>query len=178
MKHLICQLLHLNPELSLEEPEVFDTREFRRAKSFKSTVKLLTSILARLNSRLDPILLIIDRLDLCSRDPETSDEQNIATSLSSLAKMFPKTLKIIITTGQIISAKELLGLAISFAAIVTRRRPRRKYEDTERAIDRRLLTRWKTDTRSLSAAETSRLRRRGLIPPARRKNYAESFVDD
>jgi hypothetical protein len=160
LKHLICQLLHLNPSLSLEEPEVFDIRAFRRAQTLKSTVRLLTLIIQHVG----PVLLIIDRLDLCSRDTKALRGKNVVQSLSELVKMFPESLKIIITTGQIVSAEEIPGLPISFATINTRRRPRRRYEDAELASDQRLLLRWSSVlSPPLSEAETARLRRRGWI---------------
>jgi hypothetical protein len=157
LKHLICQLLHLNPSLSLEEPEAFDIRAFRRAQTLKSTVRLLALIIQRLG----PVLLVIDRLDLCSRDSKAFRGKNVVQSLSELVRMFPKSLKIIITTSQIVSAEEIPGLPISFATIYTRRRLRRKYEDAQRTSNRRLLLRYPRDlSPPLSEAETARLKKR------------------
>lgn len=135
MKHLICQLLHLNPTLSLENPGIFDIRAFRRAINFKQTTRLLASVIARLPS----LLIVIDRLDLCwsDPDPENSGKQNIARVLSDLVKQFPNTLRVIVTTGQVVTTAELPSLAASIATIITRQRPRRKYEEYEKAIRQR-----------------------------------------
>lgn len=176
IKHIISQLLHLNPTLSSEEAEVFDPRAFRRAKTFQSTMRLLTAIF----SRLDTVLLIIDRLDLCTRDLDAPEDQNMAHIFSKLVNAFPKTLKIVITTNQIVDAKSLPGLPISFATINTRRRPRRRYEDAERAADLRLLARYKRGL-NVPKSDVLRLKKKGLIPRHRSERVVEdsgSVVDD
>lgn len=137
LKQLICQLLHLKLGLSSEFPEVFDVRAFRRATSFKTTLRLLSSILGKIS----PVLFVVDRLDLCHRDSKDSGKHNIAEALSGLVKRFPETLKVIITTGQIVTPMEFPKLAVSIATILTRRRPRRRYEDTQKMIDRRVKVR-------------------------------------
>ena len=125
MKQLICQLLHLNPVLATEEPELFDPRIFRRVSNFASSYQLLSSILARLDS----LLILIDRIDLCQKDPDSPGDQSIVQAFSKLTKRYPKTLKTIITSGGSVNVEEFLRLGISLAIINTRRRPYRRYED-------------------------------------------------
>jgi hypothetical protein len=126
MKQLICQLLHLNPVLAIEEPELFNSRVFRRASNFASAVQLLNSILAGLDS----LLIIIDRIDLCQRDPDAHGDQNIVQALAKLTKRYPKSLKTIITSGGVSNSEGLSRLGISLAIINTRRRPHRRYGDS------------------------------------------------
>jgi hypothetical protein len=126
MKQLICQLLHLNPALAIEEPELFNLRAFRRVNSFIAAFQLLNSILARLDS----LLIVIDRIDFSRRDPNDAEDQNIAKALSRLTKRYPKTLKIIVTSGESANSEELSSLGLSIAIINTRRRPDRRHENS------------------------------------------------
>lgn len=130
MKQLICQLLHLNPALAIEEPELFNIRAFRRANNFPAVFQLLESVIGRLDS----LLIVIDRLDLCRRDPHGTEDQNVAQALSRLTKKFPKTLRTIVTSGG--GVKELSPLGISIAIINTRRRPHRRYVNSTPRRDR------------------------------------------
>jgi hypothetical protein len=61
IKQMICQLLHQNPRLAIQEPEIFDLRALRQAKTSKTTFRILKAIVPRLEN----LLIIIDRLELC-----------------------------------------------------------------------------------------------------------------
>jgi hypothetical protein len=135
MKQLVCQLLHMNPVLAIEEPELFNSRAFRRANGFASTAQLLNSIVARLDS----LLIVIDRIDLCQRDHKSPGDQNIIQALSKMTKRYSKSLKTIITSGGVANSEELSRLGISLAIINTRKRPHRRYGDSAKLQRREVL---------------------------------------
>jgi hypothetical protein len=77
---------------------------------------------------LDSLLILIDRIDLCQKEPDSSEDQSIVQALSKLTKRYSKTLKTIITSGGSVNVDEFSRLEISLAIINTRRRPHRRYE--------------------------------------------------
>ncbi|KAL6909248.1 hypothetical protein GGI43DRAFT_172447 [Trichoderma evansii] len=119
LKQLILQLLTSRPELTLSAPDVFNARKFRKASTFGAVLKILHAIMPLMGS----IVIVIDNLDKCIPDPAAQDV-NIAMALSMLVKIYPRTLRIIITTGQVVSPSILAGLPISVAVVSTKRRPR------------------------------------------------------
>jgi hypothetical protein len=119
LKQLIAQLLNFRPSLTVSAPEIFNTRRFRKASDFDAAVKLLHAIIPLLDS----VVIVIDSLDKCIPDP-AAQQANIAIALSMLAKMHPRNLRVIITTGQIVSPSVFPGLPISIAVVNTKRRPR------------------------------------------------------
>lgn len=131
LKQLICRFLHLNPALAIEEPELFNGRVVRRASNFASKFRLLESIIAGLDS----LLILIDRMDLCQRDSNSTDGQNVLQVYSKLAKNY-KTFKFIIMSSGSVDTEGLSRLGVSLAIINTRRRPHRRYDDTKAARDR------------------------------------------
>ena len=88
--------------------------------------QLLNKIIARIGS----LLLLVDRIDLCERSPDSVGEQNIVRALSKLTQRYPKTLKVIVTSGGSVNREGQSLLGISLAIINTTRRPHRRYEDT------------------------------------------------
>jgi hypothetical protein len=127
LKQLIAQLMNQDPELVISGPGVFNKREFRKSATFNSTFRLLHSVVAMLES----LVIVIDRLDLRILDPNEPKHSNqgIAQALSILVRAYPRTLRVIITTGQIATPQSSPRLPISFAMVSTRRPPRRRYED-------------------------------------------------
>ncbi|KAH8807320.1 hypothetical protein F5884DRAFT_340380 [Xylogone sp. PMI_703] len=121
LKQLVSQLLNESPELAISRPDIFNLRSFRRATTFTSTFRLLQSIVGMLGS----IIIVIDRLDLCTPDPAEKNI-NVAHALSILATTHSSSLRIIVTTGQVVSPYALPGLPVSFATVNTKRRPRRR----------------------------------------------------
>lgn len=119
LKQLILQLLNSRPSLIVSAPDIFNTRRFRKASNFDALVKLLHAIVTMIES----VVVVIDSLDRCTPDP-AAPHANIAIALSTLVKMHPRNLRIIITTGQIVSPSVLPGLPISIAVVNTKRRPR------------------------------------------------------
>ncbi|KAK0636782.1 hypothetical protein B0T17DRAFT_89961 [Bombardia bombarda] len=125
LKQLIAQLLNQNPSMVMSEPSIFNQRMFRKATTFQSTFRLLQSIIGIMG----PIILVIDRLDLCIPDTDSAEQQSIVQALAALVRAYPKTLKVLVSSGHIIGPQSLPGLPISFAKVNTRRRPRRIYYD-------------------------------------------------
>lgn len=122
LRQLIAQLLIDHPILTITQPRVFNSRNFRRASSFTSLAHLLHSSIAVLKS----VLIIIDRLDLCV--PRQNNEyEDIVQMLSQLVRTYPDKLRVIITTGQLVSPQKFPDFPISFAMVNTRRRPRRRH---------------------------------------------------
>lgn len=119
LKQLILQLLSSRPALTVSAPEVFNTRRFRKAETFDSVFKLLCAAVAILGS----VVFVIDRLDKCTRDL-AARHTDIAEVLSMLVKKHPRSVRIIVTSGQIVSPPMLPCLPISFAVVSTKRRPR------------------------------------------------------
>lgn len=119
LKQLISQILNSIPSLTISAPDVFYARRFRKASTFDDVLKLLDATVALLES----VVIVIDSLDRCIPEP-AAQHTNIAFALSMLVKMHPRNLRIIITTGQIVSPSTLPGLPISFAVVNTKRRPR------------------------------------------------------
>lgn len=119
LKQLISQILHSIPGLTVSAPDVFNPRRFLKASTFDAVFKLLHAIIALLGS----VVIVIDSLDKCIPDP-AAQHVNIAVALSMLVKMHPRKLRIIITTGQVVSPSMLPGLPISFVVVNTKRRPR------------------------------------------------------
>ena len=76
-KQLVCQLLHLNLALALEVLELFNPRAFRRMDSFVSAFQLLNNIIAII----DFLLILVDRIDLYERSPDSVREQGIVRAL-------------------------------------------------------------------------------------------------
>ncbi|PYH64452.1 uncharacterized protein BO88DRAFT_374348 [Aspergillus vadensis CBS 113365] len=120
LRQLIAQLLIDHPELTVLRPGIFNARSFRRATKFDALYRLLNSVVAVLKS----VLIIIDRLDLCVADPNEKDD-DITRALSILARAYPN-LRVIVTTGEIVSPSMLPGFPVSFAMVNTRRHPRRR----------------------------------------------------
>jgi hypothetical protein len=120
LKQLISQLLNETPRLTISNPNVFNIRNFQRATTFDFTFRLLHNILSTGGS----VVMVIDRLDLCVRDP---DEKHVSIphALSVLVGAH-SNLRVIVTAGQITSPLSLPELPISFATVNTRRRPRRQ----------------------------------------------------
>lgn len=118
LKQLILQLLNSRPSLTVSAPDIVNTRNFRRVETFDAVLKLLHSIMALLGS----VVIVIDHLDKCDPDP-AARHVNIADALSMLVKMHP-LIRIIITTGQMVSPSMLPGRPISFTLVNTKRRPR------------------------------------------------------
>ncbi|KAJ9144050.1 hypothetical protein NKR23_g6060 [Pleurostoma richardsiae] len=121
LKQLVAQLLNETPSLTVSAPDVFNARKFRMATSFDSAFKLLHSIVRILGS----LVIVIDRLDMCTPDPDAK-HASIVEALSLLVSAHAASLRVIITTAQVVSPLALPGLPISFATINTRRRPRRR----------------------------------------------------
>ncbi|UKZ63902.1 uncharacterized protein TrAtP1_005123 [Trichoderma atroviride] len=119
LKQLLLQLLHSRPSLTISAPEVFNTRRFRKAETFDGVFQLLCAAIALLGS----VVFIIDRLDECTADL-AARHANIAQVLSMLVKMHPRNIRIIVTSGRVVSPPMLPGLPISFAVVSTKRRPR------------------------------------------------------
>lgn len=119
LKQLVSQLLLSRPNLPNSAPDIFNTRRFRKADTFDGVLNLLHSIVALLGS----VVIVIDRLDRCTPEP-AAPHANIADALSMLIKLHRRNLRIIITTGQVVSPSTLPGLPISFAIVSTKRRPR------------------------------------------------------
>ncbi|PNP38118.1 hypothetical protein TGAMA5MH_09982 [Trichoderma gamsii] len=119
LKHLVSQMLLSRPDLANSAPHIFNTRQFRKASTFDSVFNLLHSIVGLLAS----VIVVVDRLDRCV--PESAAQHvNIADALSMLVKLHRRNLKVIVTTGQVVSPSMLPGLPISFAVVSTKRRPR------------------------------------------------------
>jgi hypothetical protein len=119
LKQLISQLLNSSPNLTVSAPEIINARRFRKATTFDAVLKLLHSIVALLGS----VVIVIDCLDKCVSDQDDR-HVNIADALSMLVKMHPRSLRVIVTTGQVVSPLTLPGFPISFAVVSTKRRPR------------------------------------------------------
>ncbi|KAK6449333.1 hypothetical protein FP744_10005583 [Trichoderma asperellum] len=119
LKHLISQLLHARPSLTVSAPDIVNIRQFRKADTFNALVKLLHSIVALLGS----FVVVIDRLDKCAPDPG-AQFADIAKTLSVLVSVH-QNLRIVVTTGEVVPPSILPGLPISFAVVSTKRRPRR-----------------------------------------------------
>ncbi|RYP71311.1 hypothetical protein DL771_004888 [Monosporascus sp. 5C6A] len=78
LKQLVAHILNQEPNIVISGPSVFDLRRFRNATSFDSAFRLLQSIIAMLDS----IVLVIDRIDLCTPHPDpaiTSSRQPLCT---------------------------------------------------------------------------------------------------
>lgn len=124
-KQLIAQLINDDPKLVLAVPSVFNRRQFRKSSTLAQTLQLLLSILSSLES----LVIVIDRLDLCALDPGELQERTMVEELSILVREYPRTLKVIISTGGMVTPDNLPELPISFAMVSTRRPLRRAYED-------------------------------------------------
>lgn len=119
LKQLLLQLLNSRSSLTVSAPEVFNARRFHKAETFDGVFQLLRATVALLES----VVIVIDRVDKCAPD-RAAQHANIVEVLSMLVKMYPRNVRIIITTGQVVSQLMLPGLPISFAVVRTKRRPR------------------------------------------------------
>jgi hypothetical protein len=81
---------------------------------------------------LESLVIVIDRLDVCVLDPTEPRHPSITEALAALVRAYPRTLRVIVTTGRIVTPRSLPELPISFAMISTRRRPRKRYEEWTR----------------------------------------------
>ncbi|KAI3320956.1 hypothetical protein HD806DRAFT_546781 [Xylariaceae sp. AK1471] len=127
LRQLIAQLLNQNPRIVLFKPQVFNGRSFRRATTFQATLDILISIIETLES----LVIVIDRLDLCTLDSDLNERQpDLAQALSMLVRMYPQSLRVLVSSASIVGPQSLPGLPISFAKVNTRRRPRKRYDDS------------------------------------------------
>ncbi|KAH8891769.1 hypothetical protein GQ53DRAFT_719454 [Thozetella sp. PMI_491] len=125
LQQLVSQLLIQAPKLTTTNPSLLCPRAFRKATTFDSTFRLLHSLAGLVES----LVIVIDRLDLCELDPDDNPDHTIAQALSILVKSYPKSLRIFVTTAQVVTAQMLPGLPICFSEVKTRRRPRRRFDD-------------------------------------------------
>jgi len=118
IKIIICQILELRPTLILEEPEIFNLRDFHRASEFMEACSLLKRIVARL----DRIVILIDRIDRCQPDSSDSTEEVINLMLQ-LLQIHGNSMRIIITSADSTPKASHPNLPISFCQISTQNMP-------------------------------------------------------
>ncbi|KIW97684.1 uncharacterized protein Z519_01268 [Cladophialophora bantiana CBS 173.52] len=126
IRKLICQLLEQMPELTIEAPDIFNLRVFRKTINFHQACRLFSSVVARLTT---PFAIIVDRIDCCEADIDDSDQsQDLVGFLSEVLAEHEKRVKIIITSAEEPPEDGDLPseLAVSICAIKTRKRPLRK----------------------------------------------------
>ncbi|KAL7920173.1 hypothetical protein ACQKWADRAFT_322360 [Trichoderma austrokoningii] len=115
LKQLLLQLLNSRPSLTVSAPDVFNARRFRKADTFHGVLQLLRATVALLGS----VVIVIDRLDRCALDT-AAQEEDIIQALCKLVNVYPRNLRVIVTTGQIVSPWMLPELPISFAVDLTK----------------------------------------------------------
>ncbi|MCJ1437200.1 60S ribosomal protein L28 [Xylographa pallens] len=120
VKRLICRIIEKQPTLVVESPELFDERLFQRAEIFEQVWRVFGRIVATV----EPLFIIIDRLDLCQMKFRSDEGETLLTRLSELVERNSKSLKIIVTSAE--PDPPPSNLAISFCKIETHTRPSRR----------------------------------------------------
>ncbi|MCJ1415102.1 60S ribosomal protein L28 [Xylographa parallela] len=120
VKRLICRIIEKQPTLAVESPELFDEKLFQRTETFEQVWRVFGRIVATI----EPLFIIIDRLDLCQMEFRSDEGETLLTRLSELVERNPKSLKIIVTSAE--PDPPPSNLAISFCKIETHTRPSRR----------------------------------------------------
>jgi hypothetical protein len=118
IKNLICQLLEQRPTLIIDAPEIFDSRVFQRVTKFDEACRVFGLVMARL----DLIVIIVDRVELCQTDPNDTSSQDLVGFLSRLIKKYPKKVRVVLTCAEESPDDLDPHLPISICMISTKRR--------------------------------------------------------
>lgn len=136
IKTLICRLLEQNPRLFLEAPGVLNLRAFRRTQGFNRTCSLFESVVATLAM---PLTVIIDRVDCCEADPSDENEsQNLVGFLSKLITIYPRQLKVIITSGDEFLESDSLFTELAISSCMIASRTRNFHKEAFRPVRKRI----------------------------------------
>jgi hypothetical protein len=124
LKRLIGQLLEQNPLLVLEEPQIFNVRNFQKLKEMHQVWQRFEKIAARLNS----LVIVIDRIDCCREQGTTrnSTMEDLIRNLMNLAAQHRGKVKIIITSADEPPQSLCEDIRLRYVLIDTQKRPRRR----------------------------------------------------
>lgn len=110
LKQLICQVVHNRPQLVMEAPSLFTPRSIRKA----TTLRRVMEIFERIVEKLEILLVIIDRIDLCQAE---QDGLLMLQHLSDLSQSRNGTLRILITSAEDLPDSAFADLAISIVKV-------------------------------------------------------------
>ncbi len=129
IKKLICQLLEQRPMLIVDTPEIFNLRVFQKVTHFDQACRVFGLIVAGLDS----IAIIVDRVELCQRDPNDTSSQDLVGFLSRLIRKYPKKVRVLLTCAEEPPDHLHPEFAISICMISTKRSvSRESYEASRR----------------------------------------------
>jgi hypothetical protein len=115
--------------LIVDTPEIFNLRVFQKVTHFDQACRVFGLIVAGLHS----IVIIVDRVDLCQRDPIDTSSQDLVGFLSRLIRKYPKKVRVVLTCAEEPPDHLHPELAISICMISTKRSvPRESYEALRR----------------------------------------------
>ncbi|CZR59012.1 uncharacterized protein PAC_08904 [Phialocephala subalpina] len=98
MKQLVGQLLEQNPMLMLQEPQIFNTRNFQNAKEMPQVWRIFKKIAAKMDS----LFIVIDRIDRCEGEDtmDISIGDDLLRMLSDLVTLHEGKIKLIVTSAE------------------------------------------------------------------------------
>lgn len=110
--------------LVLEEPQIFNVRNFQKSKEIHQVWQMFEKIAARLNS----LVIVIDRIDCCREQENTRYRtgEDLIRNLMNLAAQHRGKLKIIITGADEPPQSLCEDIRLRYVLIDTQKRPRRR----------------------------------------------------
>lgn len=119
IKQLIWQTIYLHPQMVMELPSLLNLRMFKKAMTMEKVLHIFRGFV----EKFDSLLVLIDRIDLCSQE-QAHEGRETLRQLSSLARAHPEKLKIIITCAEDIPDNTFANLSISIAKVDLKKKKR------------------------------------------------------